>query len=301
MRDFNDLYFFAAVVKNEGFSAAARVLSVPKSRVSRRIAILEEQLGVRLLERSTRRLSVTEIGRDVYRHARAMMDEVEAVNEVALRMRSEPQGLVRVSCPVGIQRALSMALPTLLKRHPLLRLQFLITNRAVDVIEESVDVAIRIRERLDTDGDLQMRRIGISRRILVAHQSVLKRHGKPDHPEDLQRFPIIHATERLGPVSWQLVGPEGRVATVQVEPRVAAGDFAMLLQAALEGIGLALLPEIDCQPALQAKQLVRVLPDWAIGDGMIHLVFPSRRGMLPGVRAVIEFLATTLQSTIGSK
>jgi DNA-binding transcriptional LysR family regulator len=301
MRDFNDLYFFAAVVKNEGFSAAARVLSVPKSRVSRRIAILEEQLGVRLLERSTRRLSVTEIGRDVYRHARAMMDEVEAVDEVALRMRSEPQGLVRVSCPVGIQRAISTALPTLLKRHPLLRLQFLITNRAVDVIEESVDVAIRIRERLDTDGELQMRRIGISRRILVAHQSVMKRHGKPDHPEDLQRFPIIHATERLGPVSWQLVGPEGRVATVQVEPRVAAGDFAMLLHAALEGIGLALLPEIDCQPALQAKQLVRVLPDWAIGDGMIHLVFPSRRGMLPGVRAVIEFLATTLQSTIGSK
>jgi DNA-binding transcriptional LysR family regulator len=105
----------------------------------------------------------------------------------------------------------------------------------------------------------------------------------------------------LGPVSWQLVGPEGRVSTIQVEPRVSAGDFAMLLQATLEGIGLALLPEIDCQPALQAKQLVRVLPDWGIADGMIHLVFPSRRGMLPGVRAVIEFLATTLQATNVSK
>jgi DNA-binding transcriptional LysR family regulator len=301
MRDFNDLYFFAAVVKNEGFSAAARVLGIPKSRISRRIANLEEQLGVRLLSRSTRRLSVTEIGRDVYRHARAMMDEVEAVDEVALRMRSEPQGLVRVSCPVGVQRAISTALPSLLKRYPLLRIHFLITNRAVDVIEESVDVAVRIRERLDTDGELQMRRIGISRRILVAHQSVIKKHGKPDHPEDLRRFPIIHATVRLAPVSWQLVGPEGRVSTIQVEPRVSAGDFAMLLQATLEGIGLALLPEIDCQPALQAKQLVRVLPDWGIADGMIHLVFPSRRGMLPGVRAVIEFLATTLQATNVSK
>ena len=302
MRDFNDLYFFAAVVKNEGFSAAARVLGIPKSRISRRIANLEEQLGVRLLERSTRRLSVTEIGRDVYRHARAMMDEVEAVDEVALRMRSEPQGLVRVSCPVGVQRAISTALPTLLKRYPLLRIQFLITNRAVDVIEESVDVAVRIRERLDTDGELANE----AHRYQSPDTGGASKRYKEDMvnpiiPEDLRRFPIIHATERLGPVSWQLVGPEGRVSTVQVEPRVSAGDFAMLLQAALEGVGLALLPEIDCQPALQAKQLVRVLPDWGIADGMIHLVFPSRRGMLPGVRAVIEFLATTLQATIGSK
>ena len=118
--------------------------------------------------------------------------------------------------------------------------------------------------------------------------------------EDLRRFPIIHATERLGPVSWPLVGPEGPVSTVQIEPRISAGDFAMLLQAALEGVGLALLPEIDCQSALQSKRLVRVLPDWGIADGMIHLVFPSRRGMLPGVRAVIEFLAVTLQLTLGS-
>jgi DNA-binding transcriptional LysR family regulator len=301
MRDFNDLHFFAAVVRNEGFSAAARVLGVPRSRISRRIAILEDQLGVRLLERSTRRLSVTEVGRAVYRHARAAMYEAEAIDEVVLRMKSEPQGLVRISCPVTLPRTISMALPSFLKRHPLLRVQLLISNRRVDLIDEGVDIAIRIRERLDTEGELQMKRIGISRHILVASKSLLKKHGSPEQPDDLRRFPILHATERLGPVVWELSGPEGRTAAVQIEPRVLAGDFAILLEAAINGAGLAFLPEILCQPAFRAKRLVRVLPGWSVADGIIHLVFPSRRGMLPGVRAVIDFLATTLKSAIGSK
>src|SRR5260370_26674708 len=148
MRDLNDLYYFAAVVKNQGFTAAARALGVPKQRISRRITILEQQLGVRLLERSTRHLNVTEIGRDVYRHDQAAIDEAKTVDEIAQRMKSEPQGLVRISCPVGIQRAVSRALPPFINRHPLLRLQFVITNRPVDLIDEGVDIAIRIRERL---------------------------------------------------------------------------------------------------------------------------------------------------------
>jgi DNA-binding transcriptional LysR family regulator len=301
MRDLNDLGFFAAVVKHESFSAAARALGVPKSRISRRIAVLEEQLGVRLLERSTRRVRVTEVGRDVYRHARAAMDEADAVDEVALRMRSNPQGLVRISCPLGAQRGLAAALPAFLAKHPLLRLQFLMTNRPVDLIGEGMDIAIRIRERLDTDGELQMKRIGISRRILVASKALLRKYGTPQNPEDLRRFPIIHATERLGPITWELAGPAGKTASVPVDPKVSAGDFPILLDAAIAGIGLALLPEIDCQDALSRKRLVRVLPGWSVGDGIIHLVFPSRRGMLPSVRATIDFLATTLKSTIGSK
>ena len=121
MRDFNDLYFFAAVVKHEGFSAAARALRLPKSRISRHVALLEEQLGVRLIERSTRRLSITAIGRDVYRHAQTVVDAAEAVDEVALRMKSEPQGLIRIGCPVGVQRALAPKLPELFAKYPRLR------------------------------------------------------------------------------------------------------------------------------------------------------------------------------------
>jgi DNA-binding transcriptional LysR family regulator len=150
MRDLNDLQFFAAVVGRGSFSAAARLLGVPKSRVSRRVALLEERLGVRLLERSTRRVSVTEAGQQIYEHARAAIVEAEAVEDVALRMRAEPRGLVRLSCPVGLRDYISRNLPAFLAANPLLRLKIMITNRRVDLIEEGVDVAIRVRERLDT-------------------------------------------------------------------------------------------------------------------------------------------------------
>jgi DNA-binding transcriptional LysR family regulator len=116
----------------------------------------------------------------------------------------------------------------------------------------------------------------------------------------LRRFPIIHASERLGPLSWELAGPGGSMARVPIDPKVSAGDFILLFDAAVAGIGVALLPEIDCLDAIHRKRLVRVLPGWSIADGIIHLVFPSRRGMLPSVRATIDFLAATLKSTIGS-
>lgn len=298
MRDFNDLYFFAAVVKHEGFSAAARALRLPKSRISRHVALLEEQLGVRLIERSTRRLSITAVGRDVYRYAQTVVDAAEAVDEVALRMKSEPQGLIRIGCPVGVQRALAPRLPELFAKYPRLRAQFLITNRPINLIEEQVDVAIRIREDLDTDGEMQMRRIGISRRILVASAALLKEHGTPKAASDLSSLPILDATETPGPRTWQLSGPRGQKASVSVEPKISAGDFTILIQAAQAGIGVGLLPELECQGALHDGKLVHVLPDWSARDGIIHLVFPSRRGMLPGVRATIDFLASALKAQV---
>jgi len=300
MRDLNDLYFFAAVVKHGSFSAAARALGVPKSRLSRRIAILEEQLGLRLLERSTRRLSVTEVGRDVYQHARAVVDTADTIDEVALQKKSNPQGLVRVSCPLGVQRGLMGALPAFLRNYPLLRIQFLITNRPVDLVGESVDIAIRIRERLHGDGDLQMKRIGISRRILVANKALVGKHGTLQTPDDLHRYPTIHASEHVGPLSWDLVGPRKRLASVSITPKLSAGDFPILFDAAVAGVGIALLPEVSCRDAIRRKQLVRVLPDWSVAEGIIHLVFPSRRGMLPSVRATIDFFAATLKSTVSS-
>jgi DNA-binding transcriptional LysR family regulator len=298
MRDFNDLYFFAAVVKHEGFSAAARALGLPKSRISRRVALLEEQLGVRLIERSTRRLSITVIGRDVYRYAQTVVDAAEAVDEVALRVKSEPQGLVRIGCPVGVQRTLAPKLPELFAKYPRLRTQFLITNRPINLIEEQVDVAIRIRENLDTDGEMQIRKIGISRRFLVASAAFLREHGTLKATSDLARLPILDATETPGPRTWELSGPRGQKASIAVEPKVSAGDFAILIQAAQAGIGVALLPELQCQDALRHGLLVRILPDWSAKDGIIHLVFPSRRGMLPGVRATIDFLAAALKAQV---
>jgi DNA-binding transcriptional LysR family regulator len=296
MRDFNDLQFFVAVVLNRGFSAAARVLGVPKSRMSRRVGLLEERLGVRLLDRTTRGLSLTQVGQQVFEHARAAIIEAEAAEEAALRMRSEPCGLVRLSCPLGLQSAIAGPLPGFLAAHPKLRVQCIATNRRVDLIQEGVDVAIRVRERLDTDADLQVKRIGVSRRILVASPKLLATAGVPKSPADLANFPVLHQEEQGGG-TWHLTAENGETTSVLVEPRLASGSFDILMSAGCQGAGIALLPARSCQDALATGELVRVLPEWSGTEGILHLVFASRRGMLPSVRAVIDFAAAALKSS----
>jgi DNA-binding transcriptional LysR family regulator len=296
VRDFNDLQFFAAVVLHRGFSAAARTLGVPKSRISRRVALLEERLGVRLLDRTTRGLGLTQVGQLVFQHARAAVIEAEAAEEVALRMQAEPRGLVRLSCPIGLQSAIAAPLSGFLAAHPLLRLQCIVTNRRVDLIHEGIDVAIRVRERLDTDADLQMKRIGISGRILVASPMLLAKEGEPTTPAELGKFPILHQ-EQQGGNTWHLTAKNGDTSTVSIEPRLATGSFDILIAAACQGTGIALLPAANCQEALASGALVRVLSEWNGTDGILHLVFASRRGMLPAVRAVIDFAAAALKSS----
>jgi DNA-binding transcriptional LysR family regulator len=296
VHDFNDLQFFAAVVLHRGFSAAARTLGVPKSRISRRVALLEERLGVRLLDRTTRGLGLTQVGQQVFQHARAAIIEAEAAEEAALRMQAEPRGLVRLSCPIGLQSAVAAPLSGFLAAHPLLRLQCIVTNRRVDLIHEGIDVAIRVRERLDTDADLQMKRIGVSRRILVASPMLLAKEGEPTTPAELGKFPILHQ-EQQGGNSWRLTTKNGDTSTVTIEPRLATGSFDILIAAACQGTGIALLPATNCQEALASGALVRVLPEWSGTDGILHLVFASRRGMLPAVRAVIDFAAAALKSS----
>lgn len=294
MQDLNDLGLFAAVVANGGFSAAARALGAPKSRISRRVAALEAQLGVRLLERSTRRFKVTDIGQDVYRHARAALTEAEAIEEVVQRQKVEPQGLVRVSCPMDADRLLGASLPSFLARHPKLRVQVIVSNRRVDLIEEGVDVAIRVRDRLDTDADLQVRVVSRVSSLLTASPGFIADRGAPQRPEDLAGYPTLSHTDRTGLDRWVLVNAAGEEVEATHEPRLSSSTFPILREAACDGIGIASLPEYVCRDALEAGRLVRVLPEWATRQGIMHLVFTSRRGLLPGVRAVIDFLAEVL-------
>jgi DNA-binding transcriptional LysR family regulator len=294
MQDLNDLRFFAAVVSSGGFSSAARELGLPKSRISRRVAQLEADLGVRLLERSTRQLRVTEIGREVYAQAVTAMAAAEAATEAALRVRAEPQGLVRLSCPLNLHDTIARRLPAFLTHHPRLRLQILSTNRRVDLIEERIDVAVRIRERLDTDGDLQMRRIGVSRRVIVASPDFVRTHGEPRKPQDLVGLPLVDANEGTGQSVWRLSAGEADPYTLEFDARLAAGDFKTLLAATLAGVGAALLPRVECRADVEAGRLIRLLPEWSAADGVVHLVFTSRRSMLPGVRAVIDFAVAAL-------
>jgi DNA-binding transcriptional LysR family regulator len=299
MRDLNDLSFFTAVVSHRGFSAAARALGLPKSRISRRVAALEIDLGVRLLERSTRRLNVTHVGEeDIYEHARAALSEAGAIEEIAARMNSEPRGLVRATCPIGADRLIAAKLPDLLRRYPQLRLQVIATNRRVDLIQERVDVSIRGGEPAEADSSLQTRVVGRSGAILVATPALLKIYGHPLAPSQLRELPTIGSAEGAGPDRWVLVDEVGREAVVIHEPRLLANTLPVSRQAVLNGVGVGLLPEFACAEPLADGRLERVLPGWHGAEGRLHIIFKSSGGMLPSVRAVIDFAVEILNPRV---
>jgi DNA-binding transcriptional LysR family regulator len=294
MRDLNDLGLFVAVVANGGISAAARSLGAPKSKISRRVTALEAQLGLRLVERTTRHFKVTDVGQDVYRHALAALSAAEAIDDMATRQKSEPQGVVRVSCPIGVDRMIGRALPSLLQRHPKLRLQLVVTNRRVELIDEGIDIAVRVRPKLDSDADLQVKIVRQTLRVLVASPGYLAANGAPASPADLPNFATLSQTDRPGPDRWTLSNDAGEEVEIVHEPRLSATAYPVLRQAAVDGVGIAMLPEFACHENFETGELVPVLPDWSLPQGILHLVFTSRRGLLPGVRAVIDFIAEVL-------
>jgi DNA-binding transcriptional LysR family regulator len=295
MDDLNDLAFFAQVVEHGGFAAAERASGVPKSRLSRRVAELERRLGARLLQRSTRRFAVTDIGQQVYRHAQSMRLEAQAAREAVDQLSATPRGLVRLSCPVALaQQQIAAILPDFLRRYPAVRVQLLVSNRPVDVIGEGIDVALRVRDALTTDGDLVLRRFGHSRSLLVASGDYLDREGRPARPDELGQHAMLSLAEDGGRQRWTLQHGDGSEARVEFEARVGASDFPLLRRLAAEGLGIALLPEFICGPLLCDGQLERVLPEWELPLGICHAVFPSRRGLLPAVRVLIDHLAEQL-------
>jgi DNA-binding transcriptional LysR family regulator len=293
MRDLNDLYFFVQAVEHGGFAPAARNLGIPKSRLSRRIAALEERLGVRLIQRSTRRFAITEIGQEYYRHCVAMLVEADAAEEAVQRVRAEPQGLVKLSCPSAlVYFHVGDMLARFMAANPRVEVYLECTNRRVDVIAEGLDLALRVRFPPLEDTDLVMKVLGNSRQRLIAARDLLRRCGRPLVPADLSTLPSVDLGPPYGEHAWRLTGPNGASARVLHRPRLVVDDMVALCFAARNGVGIAQLPTMMIRDALADGTVVDVLPDWAPQSGIVHAVFPSRRGLLPSVRALLEFLAT---------
>ncbi|AHK45503.1 LysR family transcriptional regulator [Ensifer adhaerens] len=292
MQDLNDLKLFVDVVEQNGFAAAARKLNMPRSRLSRRIGLLEEQLGVRLVQRSTRHFVVTDIGREYYRHCVAMLVEAEAAQEVIDRMRSEPQGVVHVSCPSSV---LYFQVGEMIARFmagcPKVEVVLESTNRQVDVLREGIDVAIRVRFPPLEESDLVIKRLAESGQRLVASPGLLGQDARPLKPADLTDLPSLAWNSNRQEHEWCLDGPDGANAIVRHHPRLVTEDMVALRLAALKGVGVTQLPTMVVRQDLKDGTLVDVLPDWAPRSGIIHAAFPSRRGLLPSVRALLDFLA----------
>ena len=288
--DLNDYAYFAEVVAHGGFAAAGRALREPKSKLSRRIAALEVRLGARLIERSSRRFRVTDVGQAFYERCRAMIAEAEQAAALVVEAQAEPHGRVRFSCPTGLVEILSQILPAFLARYPRVRLQLVATDRAVDLIEERIDLALRVRVALTSDAALTMRTLGASARILVASPQMANRIGGDFAV--LASVPTLGTGDEIGEVEWLLEHTDGATHRLRHEPRMTCGDLTAVRAAAIDDLGVALLPDHICAGALKEGRLVHVLPQWRAQIGIVHLVFTTRRGLPPAVRALIDHLAT---------
>jgi DNA-binding transcriptional LysR family regulator len=291
VEDLNDLYYFAQVVEHGGFAPAGRALNTPKSKLSRHVSLLEERLGVRLLQRSTRHFSVTEIGQEYYRHCLAMLVEAEAAQEVIERTRSEPQGIVRMSCPTALLHyRIGDLVSRFMVENPRVQVHLEATNRRVDVIGEGLDLALRVRFPPLENSDLVMRVLVDSPQRLVANPDFLKDLELPLLPADLSGLPSLDWGAPREHI-WRLQGPDGATAEVPHHPRFVTDDMTALRQAALRGVGIVQMPHMVVDQDLLEGTLVDIIPHWAPRGGSVHAVFSSRRGLLPSVRKLIDFLA----------
>lgn len=296
MQDLNDLFYFVQVVDHGGFSPAARATGVPKSRLSRRVAELEQRLGVTLIHRSTRNLAVTELGQAYYEHCAAMLLEAEAAQETIERSISEPRGLIRMSCPPGLLCfVLAHYVAEFMARHPRVKIELEATGRRVDVVREGFDLAVRVRFPPLEDSELHVRTLSSSPQRLMAAPSLFEQYARPRVPGDLDGLPSLDQVWPNRIHTWHLEGPDGASTRIDHQPRLVTDDHITLRRVALEGLGIVQLPLLIGGRAFQDGSLVDALPGWAPRSGLVHAVFPSRRGLLPSVRALLDFLADRLE------
>jgi DNA-binding transcriptional LysR family regulator len=294
MRNLNDYYYFVLVVEQGGFAQAARHSGVPKSTLSTRVAALEEELGVRLIQRTSRRFTVTELGQAFYRHASAMLIEANAAEDVVKGRLAEPSGSVRVTASVPtVQTMLGKVLVDLAVAHPKVQVSVHVTDRMVDLVQEGFDIAVRDHFAPLPDSGLVQRRVATEDIYLVASPAYLEAHGAPRGPQDLTGHAGLMSSMTAG--AWHLESESAERLEATPLPRMHADESSVLLRAAEAGLGIACLPQRMVSEPLHAGRLRRVLPGWRAGTVTTTLLMPHRRGQLPSVRLVADAIARGAQ------
>ena len=292
MLDLNDFYYFVQVVDRGGFTAAGRTLRMPKSTLSHRIQQLETGLGVRLLNRTSRRFGMTDAGVDFYRHAVGVLQQAERAEDVMRERLSEPTGVVRFTTGVATaQFAMKEIICDFILRHPKVDLVQHVTDQQVDLIGENYDVAIRAHSAPLPDSTLVQRTLAPAPWFLFAGAAYLETHGAPNHPTDLADRPSLFMMRDKVTPAWRLSHEDGREVTLSLRPRLLSDDMVALKHAAQRGLGVVALPAYVCREELRSGALTRILPDWRAGFGTISALIPYRHGLLPSVRAFVDHLA----------
>lgn len=284
--DLNELLIFAKVVQAGSFTAAAAALRMPKSTVSRKVSELEARVGAQLLQRTTRKLRLTEVGRAYFERCERVVAEAELAEELVTRMQASPHGLLRVTAPLNFP-VLGPLAAEFLARYPEVRLELVCTDRQVDLVAEGFDVAVRAG-RL-SDSTLIARRLGSIERVVVASPAYVEAHGAPRRPADLERHDcLVFGGGREGNL-WSLQSGS-RSVTVPVRARMVVNDFDMLHAAALAGSGVTMLNAHTCAEDLAAGRLRRILPGWNSPGTPVHALYPGSRHLSPKVSAFVDFL-----------
>ncbi|PTL80529.1 LysR family transcriptional regulator [Vitiosangium sp. GDMCC 1.1324] len=284
--DLNELLVFAKVVQAGSFTAAARGLRMPKSTVSRKVSELEQRVGAQLLQRTTRKLRLTDVGQAYYEHCARIVAEAEEAELAVTRMQSAPHGLLRVTTPLTFS-FLGPIVAEFMKRYPEVQLELVCTDRTVDLMEEGFDLAVRAGRLADSS--LVARRLGSIERVVMAAPSYLAARGTPRTPKDLEKHDcLLFGAGQEGNV-WTLHSGN-RSVEIPIRARLVVNEPDMLRAVALAGSGVTLLPNIHTAADIATGRLQRILPDWSSSGAPVHAVYPSSRHHSPKVTAFVDFL-----------
>ena len=288
MADLNDIAVFVRVAQLESFSRAARALGMPVSTVSRRVAALEEQLGVTLLQRTTRRLTLTAQGRSYFNQCSEPLNHLNDAERVLAQTQRMPEGLLRISVPVTIgQEPFFAFMSSFLEAYPRIEIDLFVTNAFLDLIADNIDIAIRFGELRDST--LVAQRIGKSVRYLVCTPDYLDGRNPPSRPDDLREHQCVLLNGRNNEDEWELVS--GRKSTrVPVSGPVSARDHHAVSAFTYRGHGIGLLPSTFCDARIARGELIRLLPEWSSPEIFIHTVYPTRRFLPSRLQAFLEAL-----------
>lgn len=290
MEHLSDIAVFIRVVDTGSFTATAEALGLTQSTVSKSVSRLEEHFGTRLLNRSTRKFSLTEAGSTLYERGKRALVEIEEVEVEVARLQMEPRGMLRVSAPTSFG-ALHLApiLPAFLERYPALTIDLQLDDRQIDLVEEGFDCAIRIKEL--GDSTLVAKKLAPCRQVICAAPEYFRRHGRPRTPEELKRHPVLVYTYRASLGDWILRGPNGETTKIETSARLSSNSGIALTQAALSGFGIVVPPKFYIIRELEQGRLEVILDDHTVLPALnIYVIYPERRYLSPKIRAFVDFL-----------
>jgi DNA-binding transcriptional LysR family regulator len=286
--DLNDAHALVTVAKHGSFTAAAKILGSPKATVSRRVSRLEDAIGVRLLHRTTRRVSLTEAGASYVERAQRALDDLAEAERAATNTRGKPSGVIRMSAPFDFARDhLAEMMPALRRAYPDLRLHVELTQRRVDLVAEGFDLALRGGTL--PDSELGVRKLADSGVALCASPKYLAKHGTPKKLEDLASHPFFGMAGLVSASRVRLVGPRGPVEA-EVNPWLLVNEWGVLRHAVLDGLGIGLLEVFNVRADLASGKVRRVLPTYGLPGGGLYALFPSARHVPHKVRVFVDFL-----------